>query len=63
MPQHLRIARPVTDLAQSVRMYCDGLGWKVLAEFADQDGFDGAMRRITSNSRSSGTVARHRHDS
>lgn len=43
MPQHLRIARPVTDLARSVRMYCDGLGWKVLAEFADHDGFDGAM--------------------
>lgn len=43
MVQHLRIARPVTDLARSVRMYCDGLGWSVLGEFADHDGFDGAM--------------------
>jgi len=43
MTQHLRIARPVTDLARSVRMYRDGLGWTVLAEFADHDGFDGAM--------------------
>ena len=43
MPPHLRIARPVTDLAKSVRMYCDGLGWSVLAEFANHDGFDGAM--------------------
>jgi len=33
----------VTDLAKSVRMYCDGLGWNVLGEFADHDGFDGAM--------------------
>jgi hypothetical protein len=24
-------------------MYCDGLGWNVLGEFADHDGFDGAM--------------------
>jgi hypothetical protein len=24
-------------------MYCDGLGWDVLAEFGDHDGFDGAM--------------------
>lgn len=24
-------------------MYRDGLGWNVLAEFADHDGFDGAM--------------------
>jgi len=43
MPQHLRIARPVTDLARSVRMYCDGLGWSVLGRFSDHDGFDGAM--------------------
>ena len=33
----------MTDLAKSVRMYCDGLGWNVLGEFADHDGFDGAM--------------------
>jgi len=43
MTQHLRIARPVSDLARSVRMYRDGLGWTVLAEFADHEGFDGAM--------------------
>jgi uncharacterized protein YhfF len=40
---HLRIARPVTDLARSVRMYRQALGWQVLGEFADHEGFDGAM--------------------
>jgi uncharacterized protein YhfF len=40
---HLRIARPVTDLARSVNMYRQALGWEVLGEFADHDGFDGAM--------------------
>ena len=40
---HLRIARPVSDLAKSVSMYRDGLGWSVLGQFADHDGFDGAM--------------------
>ncbi|RYF69243.1 MAG: VOC family protein [Comamonadaceae bacterium] len=43
MYQHLRIARPVTDLASSVSMYRQGLGWHVLGEFADHEGFDGAM--------------------
>ena len=43
MPPHLRIARPVSDLARSVRMYCEGLGWNVLGQFEDHDGFDGAM--------------------
>lgn len=43
MAPHLRIARPVSDLARSVDIYCRGLGWQVLASFADHGGFDGVM--------------------
>jgi catechol 2,3-dioxygenase-like lactoylglutathione lyase family enzyme len=40
---HLRIARPTDDLAAVVRFYRDGLGFDVLSEFRDHDGFDGVM--------------------
>jgi catechol 2,3-dioxygenase-like lactoylglutathione lyase family enzyme len=40
---HLRVARPSDDLEAVVRFYRDGLGFEVLAEFADHDGFDGVM--------------------
>jgi catechol 2,3-dioxygenase-like lactoylglutathione lyase family enzyme len=40
---HLRIARPTDDLAAAVAFYRDGLGFEVLYEFADHDGFDGVM--------------------
>jgi catechol 2,3-dioxygenase-like lactoylglutathione lyase family enzyme len=40
---HLRVARPTDDLAAVVRFYRDGLGFSVLAEFRDHDGFDGVM--------------------
>ena len=40
---HLRIARPTDDLDGVVRFYRDGLGFTVLAEFRDHDGFDGVM--------------------
>jgi catechol 2,3-dioxygenase-like lactoylglutathione lyase family enzyme len=40
---HLRIARPTDDLPAVVRFYRDGLGFEVLYEFNDHDGFDGAM--------------------
>lgn len=43
MRVHLRIARPVGDLARSVAMYRDGLGWVELGRFADHAGFDGVM--------------------
>lgn len=43
MTHHLRIARPVSDLARARRMYCTGLGWSVLGSFADHEGFDGIM--------------------
>jgi catechol 2,3-dioxygenase-like lactoylglutathione lyase family enzyme len=35
------VARPTDDLAAVVRFYHDGLGFEVLAEFRDHDGFDG----------------------
>jgi catechol 2,3-dioxygenase-like lactoylglutathione lyase family enzyme len=40
---HLRVARPTDDLAAVVRFYRDGLGFAVLAQFSDHDGFDGVM--------------------
>ena len=43
MKHHLRIARPVTDLARSRDMYVRGLGLKVVGSFEDHEGFDGVM--------------------
>ncbi|WP_332451394.1 hypothetical protein [Burkholderia ubonensis] len=43
MQAHLRIARPVSHLAATERMYCDAFGLAVLARFQDHDGFDGVM--------------------
>jgi catechol 2,3-dioxygenase-like lactoylglutathione lyase family enzyme len=40
---HLRVARPTDDLAAVVKFYRDGLGFEVLYEFKDHDGFDGVM--------------------
>ena len=40
---HLRIARPVSDLARTRTMYCRGLGLRVVGSFEDHDGFDGLM--------------------
>ena len=46
MPPHLRIARPVSDLARSTKLYCRGLGLRILGSFKDSDGFDGVMLGI-----------------
>ena len=40
---HLRVARPSDDLAANVKFYRDGLGFEVLYEFRDHDGFDAVM--------------------
>jgi catechol 2,3-dioxygenase-like lactoylglutathione lyase family enzyme len=40
---HLRIARPTGDVAAAVRFYREGLGFQLLYEFRDHDGFDGVM--------------------
>lgn len=40
---HLRVARASDDLDAVVRFYRDGLGFDVLYEFRDHDGFDGVM--------------------
>ncbi len=40
---HLRIARPVTALEPSVRLYRAGLGLHELARFQDHAGFDGVV--------------------
>ena len=43
MPPHLRIARPVSNLARSTEMYCRGLGLHVVGRFENHDGFDGVV--------------------
>ncbi len=40
---HLRVARPTDHLEAVVAFYRDGLGFEVLGEFRDHDGFDGIM--------------------
>ncbi len=40
---HLRVARPSDSLEAVVKFYRDGLGFTVLYEFTDHDGFDGVM--------------------
>jgi len=40
---HLRIARPTDDLEPLIRFYRDGLGFDVVGQFQDHDGFDGVM--------------------
>jgi catechol 2,3-dioxygenase-like lactoylglutathione lyase family enzyme len=40
---HVRIARLSADLAAAVKFYRDGLGFEVLYEFKDHDGFDAVM--------------------
>jgi len=40
---HLRVARPTDHLTEVVQFYRDGLGFAVLYEFNDHDGFDGVM--------------------
>ncbi|MGB8666113.1 MAG: VOC family protein [Serratia inhibens] len=39
----LRIARPTDRLEEIAAMYCQGLGFERLGEFADHQGFDGVM--------------------
>lgn len=40
---HLRVARPTDNLAEVVAFYRDGLGFEIVSEFKDHDGFDGVM--------------------
>ncbi len=43
MPVHFRIARPVTDISRTDKMYRVGLGLARLDCFEDHEGFDGVM--------------------
>ena len=40
---HLRIARPVANLATTQAMYCRGLDLIVVGHFQNHEGFDGVM--------------------
>lgn len=50
MSPHLRIARPVSDLARIAAMYCRGLGFRVVGSFENHDGFDGVMLGVEGSS-------------
>jgi hypothetical protein len=39
----LRVVRPTDNLATIVDMYVAGLGFSILAQFKDHEGFDGAI--------------------
>ena len=39
----MRVARPTDNLARISRMYKNGLGFAVLAQFEDHQGFDGVI--------------------
>ena len=43
MNYKLRIARPVSDLSRTTKMYSEGLGLEILSSFTDHEGFDGVM--------------------
>jgi hypothetical protein len=43
MHPHLRVARATDHFAEVLRFYRDGLGFAVLGEFHDHEGFDGVM--------------------
>ena len=40
---HLRVARPTVRVEEVVAFYSNALGFKVLGQFTDHDGFDGVM--------------------
>lgn len=40
---HMRIARPVTDINKSCHMYCKGLSLNKIDSFVDHEGFSGCM--------------------
>lgn len=39
----LRIARPTDNLNELVKMYSQGLGFSILAQFENHEGFDGVI--------------------
>lgn len=43
MIEHLRIARPVTDVARSATMCCAGLRLEVIGKLENHAGVDGVM--------------------
>lgn len=43
MTMQIRVARPVTNLAETTALYTRGLGLDILGGFEDHDGFDGVM--------------------
>jgi catechol 2,3-dioxygenase-like lactoylglutathione lyase family enzyme len=42
----LRVARPTNNLAELVRFYADGLGFKIIGSFTGHEGYDGIMLGI-----------------
>ncbi|KAH8879649.1 hypothetical protein GQ53DRAFT_800146 [Thozetella sp. PMI_491] len=40
---HLRVARPTNNIEALLPFYCDGLGFEVLGQFDEHEGFDGIL--------------------
>jgi hypothetical protein len=45
---HLRIARPTNNIEALLPFYQHGLGFDIVGEFADHEGFDGVMLSLRS---------------
>ena len=58
---HLRVARPVSNLAASKAMDCEGLGLQLLGSFAGHDGFDGVLLGLPDAGYHLEFVVSHRH--
>lgn len=58
---HLRVARPVSNLALSQAMYCEGLNFQLLGSFHDHDGFDGVMLGLPGAGYHLEFIVSHRH--
>jgi catechol 2,3-dioxygenase-like lactoylglutathione lyase family enzyme len=43
MQYHIRIARPTDNLQSVLKFYKSGLGFDIIGQFSDHDGFDGIM--------------------
>ncbi|KAK5662967.1 hypothetical protein OQA88_6379 [Cercophora sp. LCS_1] len=60
---HLRIARPTNDIDALLPFYRDGLGFEVVFQFTDHEGFDGIMLSCKAAGYHLEFTRAHAHDS
>lgn len=59
---HIRLVRPTDDIPALLTFYRDGLGFKVLGEFNDHEGFDGVMLGLEGASYHLEFTRKHHHE-